>query len=317
MKKAIFRVASLLLLTLNMLLIFSLSAQEAAESEKLSGGFTNKVFSALYPGFDEMDEQEQAQTIAKVAFPVRKTAHFSIYCLLGIFSFMTFVSYTGISFRLRAALSFVLCVLYASSDEFHQLFVKGRSGEVRDVVIDSLGALLSISLLSVITLKSGKFKKVAVKMRKKDLMSQNRTLIQKNRELNLEIKELKNSLNEKELQIKELEKIPCEDKSNFDNDNKVTTSKSVKPYTEETSAAAKAIGRIVVLCASYLNKLSGTSYSDKKELVNLILGKCESSKAEILSAATSGLSSDETLSVMDNIYKDTEEYFKNILAQTA
>jgi VanZ family protein len=31
--------------------------------------------------------------------------------------------------------------LYAASDEFHQLFVPGRSGEVKDVLIDSAGAV--------------------------------------------------------------------------------------------------------------------------------------------------------------------------------
>ena len=34
---------------------------------------------------------------------------------------------------------------YAATDEFHQLFIEGRSGEVRDVGIDSLGALLGLA----------------------------------------------------------------------------------------------------------------------------------------------------------------------------
>ena len=44
------------------------------------------------------------------------------------------------------ALSWVFCILYAASDEFHQLFVPGRAGLVTDVCIDSAGALLGILL---------------------------------------------------------------------------------------------------------------------------------------------------------------------------
>lgn len=45
-----------------------------------------------------------------------------------------------------SALSWVFCILYAASDEFHQLFVPGRAGLVTDVCIDSAGALLGILL---------------------------------------------------------------------------------------------------------------------------------------------------------------------------
>mgnify|MGYP000059507674 CR=1 FL=1 len=41
-----------------------------------------------------------------------------------------------------AALGFAFC--YASTDEFHQLFVPGRSGQVRDVLIDSCGAAIGV-----------------------------------------------------------------------------------------------------------------------------------------------------------------------------
>ena len=34
--------------------------------------------------------------------------------------------------------------VYACTDEFHQLFVEGRDGNFRDVMIDSTGALVGI-----------------------------------------------------------------------------------------------------------------------------------------------------------------------------
>lgn len=40
--------------------------------------------------------------------------------------------------------SVLLCMLYAITDEIHQHFVPGRSCELRDVLIDTTGALLGI-----------------------------------------------------------------------------------------------------------------------------------------------------------------------------
>ncbi len=49
----------------------------------------------------------------------------------------------------RGALAFIMALLFALSDEFHQSFVEGRTSSLRDVGIDSAGAAfaLMISLL--------------------------------------------------------------------------------------------------------------------------------------------------------------------------
>jgi len=44
-----------------------------------------------------------------------------------------------------------ICVLYAVSDEVHQLFVPGRGRQVRDVLIDSAGAIVGIGLYRVVS----------------------------------------------------------------------------------------------------------------------------------------------------------------------
>ena len=43
--------------------------------------------------------------------------------------------------------AFAFSVLYAVSDEFHQTFVQGRTGTIRDVMIDSIGSLIAIWLI--------------------------------------------------------------------------------------------------------------------------------------------------------------------------
>ena len=37
---------------------------------------------------------------------------------------------------------------YAATDEFHQLFVPGRSGQISDVILDSAGAALGVLLMT-------------------------------------------------------------------------------------------------------------------------------------------------------------------------
>jgi VanZ family protein len=43
-------------------------------------------------------------------------------------------------------LAFILTVLYAISDEWHQFYVPGRYSDVRDVMVDALGALAALLL---------------------------------------------------------------------------------------------------------------------------------------------------------------------------
>ncbi|MCP4425990.1 MAG: VanZ family protein, partial [Chloroflexi bacterium] len=40
--------------------------------------------------------------------------------------------------------AFIITVLYAVSDEFHQTFVPGRGGRLPDVLIDALGGLTAL-----------------------------------------------------------------------------------------------------------------------------------------------------------------------------
>ena len=44
-----------------------------------------------------------------------------------------------------AVIALIICCLYSISDEYHQTFVPGRSGEVRDVCVDTSGALLGVA----------------------------------------------------------------------------------------------------------------------------------------------------------------------------
>jgi VanZ family protein len=68
---------------------------------------------------------------------LRKLAHATEFAILGAL----LVRATG-----RAGVSFGLGVLYAASDEVHQVFVPGRHGAPLDVAIDAVGVAVGVAL---------------------------------------------------------------------------------------------------------------------------------------------------------------------------
>ena len=120
--------------------IFILSHQPASVSSDLSSGITRFLLGLvgdIFPGSDA--GVERLHTL------VWKNAHFIAYFILGILLVNALGRWGDLHVR-QLRISFVIAVLYAASDEFHQLFIEERSGEFRDVVIDSAGAATGILL---------------------------------------------------------------------------------------------------------------------------------------------------------------------------
>lgn len=120
-----------------MIIIFYFSHQPASDSSELSGSitlFVTEIALKVLP-FLPLD-------IEMLHSLIRKSAHFVIYMLLGYFVLRALAKVK----RLNILLAITICLLYAISDEAHQLFIPGRSGEIRDVLIDSAGATIGISI---------------------------------------------------------------------------------------------------------------------------------------------------------------------------
>jgi len=132
------KVVPWILVILWMALIFYMSHKPATESNKLSKGITEVII-------DTVEKVDPDTNINKDYFNhiLRKNAHFFTYLILGILvlngrSSSGVIGYKDISFTL------LICILYAISDEVHQLFVPGRGGQVKDVLIDSFGSIVGI-----------------------------------------------------------------------------------------------------------------------------------------------------------------------------
>jgi vanZ family protein len=130
----------LLLPLLWMAVIFMLSQQPASISSGQSGVFVEQL-RHITPSVDQQ----------LLTFLVRKGAHIFAYFVLGILTFNALwrVDLSKFKFNSPAILSIIVCALYAASDEFHQLFIIGRSGELRDIMIDSCAAMIGVFIISI------------------------------------------------------------------------------------------------------------------------------------------------------------------------
>lgn len=121
-----------------MVLIFSLSHQPVARSNNLSKEVTEITIRTVEKIAPEVEFNPR-----RLNHILRKNAHFFSYLVLGIL-LMNCLSAIGLKGYRLLFLAFSLSVLYAISDEVHQLFVPGRGGQLRDVFIDSFGAATGI-----------------------------------------------------------------------------------------------------------------------------------------------------------------------------
>ncbi len=155
-----FRIITIILTIALCALIFSLSHQNSDQSSATSRGLIAKFVAVFVDDFEELPIEKQKELCAPFQFVVRKSAHFVAYFSLGVLSFLSVFTYEK-SLKFKILSSSAFCFLYSVSDEIHQLFIRGRSGEIRDVFIDTCGALLGILLVYCILRfkKSERFKR--------------------------------------------------------------------------------------------------------------------------------------------------------------
>lgn len=177
----------LVLMLLWMALIFFYSSRQADVSAEDSGRIGMTIGRIFISDFEEWPEDEQQAFAARIDHPVRKTAHAAEYAVLGFLAAGACAGAAGTErnagrvessglagsagmersadtaegagmtgkgarrkFLKGMLLPWLIAALYAASDEIHQLFVPGRSGQLSDVILDSAGALAGVAAFAVI-----------------------------------------------------------------------------------------------------------------------------------------------------------------------
>lgn len=136
-----------------LMLIFSLSAQPASNSNGLSEQVTAGLiqFIATIGGTD-IQGKEWMGLVYQYNHFVRKGAHAFIYFILGVLIVAT-ERKSGIKGYKVYVLAVSFCFLYAATDEFHQTFIVGRGGKLSDVLLDTSGAIGGMIVYSLLNIR--------------------------------------------------------------------------------------------------------------------------------------------------------------------
>ena len=161
-------------------------------------------------------------------------------------------------------------------------------------------------------------------MRKKKLLEQNTLLFEQMKQLEIEIALLKKEISKRNAEIKRLSAMQG-------TKEQISAGLTAKPENEQSEAVKKepkdivlddisvygsdTIGEIVLRATELSGRLSLEQSEENKELVNLILGKTEVAKSEILMATEKENSFENKKSEIDNIKNNTFEYFESVMGQ--
>lgn len=139
-----------------MVFIFYMSGKTGQESSGQSGKISLFITDLLEKvRQDSPQEMQNLQDILELV--IRKAAHMTEYAILFLLSYLETVKISMSQSRFyNRSIAVLISLLYACSDEMHQLLVPGRSGKMIDVGIDMAGVL--IVLICMILSKNTKWK---------------------------------------------------------------------------------------------------------------------------------------------------------------
>ena len=111
------------------------------ESSTNSSNFIMMYLYRIYSNFSLMDYETFLNLYHNV---VRELAHFIEFFVLGIALYINAIDWFENKIIIK---SLIIGLIYAISDEIHQLFILNRAFEIKDILIDSFGVIVGIILI--------------------------------------------------------------------------------------------------------------------------------------------------------------------------
>jgi VanZ family protein len=140
-------------------LIFGFSAQNSDESSNLSERVCYVIADEISQFRQEaFTEAERETLVERLEHPIRKCAHMTEYGIFALLLFNLLCAF-GMKGRKRFAFAPLLVFCYAATDEIHQLYVPGRSGQFKDVLIDTAGGLIMLLIAAAVSSRRAAAKK--------------------------------------------------------------------------------------------------------------------------------------------------------------
>jgi hypothetical protein len=151
-----------------MAIIFRFSSQNNVDTNLLSRNITEKIASVVFPGYESFSNSVKAVMLNDLNNFIRKTAHFALFFSMSAVFYAFFTVMTKM-YLISGALSVAVNFIYAVIDEYHQSFVPGRTPLVKDVFIDTVGAVFGVIFCFMIIASI----KLILSKRKKQTMGRN------------------------------------------------------------------------------------------------------------------------------------------------
>ena len=123
--------------------IFAFSLQPADVSSEVSSGLGKMLLKTFVPELLEELENMSGDQLGLLHHLLRKCAHFTEYFVLGVLVILTLLQ---LLFKKKVGMGIGVSMLVASVDETIQRFIPGRSGQVTDVLLDTIGAGVGIAV---------------------------------------------------------------------------------------------------------------------------------------------------------------------------
>lgn len=136
-------------------LIFFLSSMNGSKSNKESSkiikyGFEKTIETTNTVKITNVNPKAKSEELSnKFNYPLRKVAHATEYGILGI---LIILLLKNNNIKYKYYLSILFTFLYSISDELHQRYT-GRTSQFRDVLIDTLGCVIFLSIFYIIEKK--------------------------------------------------------------------------------------------------------------------------------------------------------------------
>ncbi len=324
-----------------MVMIFLLSSENAEISSANSEGFISNLLNIVSKKFKDLSDEEKLSFIEAIHSSVRKFAHAGIYFALGFSMFSAMCTYkTG--WGVKYGVTLPSCLIYAASDEYHQTFVQGRSGQLEDILIDFIGAFAGVIFVFICVVIYGAIKNGGGKMRKKELMKKLSELVtaldalsEENKELKCEIKTLREELEAKKTENTSNDDCCCDNDTDFAAEESLADTPTEACFVVKTvdeidfgeseneealkddmlEYGAEIIGKITVEAARCCDIITAAHGPDVKDQLSLIMGKSEVAKGEILAIALSDFPCDKKREMIAAELDDAKLYFKSVCEQ--
>ncbi|SEA76548.1 VanZ like family protein [Thalassobacillus cyri] len=88
-----------------------------------------------------------------VEFFIRKGAHITVFLILTLLFYYALTKTSQLSLNVRLAVAWLMTVMYAITDEWHQGLTPNRTPYIGDVILDATGAIIAVAILFLLSRK--------------------------------------------------------------------------------------------------------------------------------------------------------------------